>query len=95
MQLDPDGLNFQAEFRSLAASDLPEAVKIARAFGALTGRVIESARGQIELAHALGNREEKVKQQIKLETMEHARNIFRMCHRRITGANPWDEPEPR
>ncbi len=91
MQLDPAGLNFQAEFRALVASDLPEAEKIARAFGALTQRVIESARGQVELAHALGDREAKIKQQILLETMEHARSIYRLCHRQITGVSAWDE----
>jgi hypothetical protein len=95
VQLDPNGVNFHAEFRSLVASNLPETEKLVRAFAALTGRVVDSTRGQIELARALGDPEEKIKQQIKLETMEHARRIFRMCHRQITGREAWDERDSR
>lgn len=95
MQLDPTGHNFHAELRSLVAANLPETEKLARAFGALTERFVESARGQIELARALGDANEKVKQQIKLETMEHARSIYLLCHQQITGRPAWEERDCR
>lgn len=95
MRLDPSGANFHAEIRSLAAANLPDTEKLVRAFAALTERFVDSARGQVELAQALGDRDEKIKQQIKLETMEHARSIFQLCHRGITGRPAWDEPDAR
>jgi hypothetical protein len=95
MQLDANGFNFHAELRSLIAANLPETEKLARAFAAVTGRFVESTRGQIEVARVLGDRDEKIKQQIKLETMEHARSIFLMCHRQITGRPAWEEHDSR
>jgi hypothetical protein len=77
---------------AILASDLPESVKVARAFEAITGVVLAHAEREIELARAMGDTTEVVKQQIKRETMKAARQILQSCHRRVTGRRGWDEP---
>jgi hypothetical protein len=95
MSLDADRRNVPGELRALLTADLPEIEKLARAFAAVTQRVSDSARRDIDLALALGDRELKVKHQIRLETMETARKIFLGCFRQITGRRAWDESVDR
>lgn len=85
----PDAM---ARVEAILATDLPEATKLARAFEAITGTVLQHAEREIELARALGDTTEVVKQQIKRETMKAAREILQGCHRRVTGKRGWDEP---
>jgi hypothetical protein len=91
MQPSGDEANYVEELDAIFNSDLPDMEKMARAFGGLTAFIIDEAQGQIELAKAMHDGEETVKQQVKMETMKHARKIFQTCHRRITGRGAWDE----
>ena len=63
------GLSYKEELDTILDSDLPEMDKLAAAFGGLTGFVVEVAEKEIELAKAMGDRQETIKQQIKMETM--------------------------
>jgi hypothetical protein len=81
----------KANLDEIIASDLPDMEKLAEAFKGLTGFIIESAQRQIELAGAMGDRGEVTKQQVKMETMKHARKLFQQCHWRVTGRWAWDE----
>ncbi len=82
----------QARIEEILAADLPEATKVARAFEAITRIVLTHAEREIELARAMGDANEVVKQQIKRETMKAARGILQGCHQRVTGKRGWDEP---
>lgn len=73
------------------ASDATEMDKLAVAFGALTVFIMEDTKRQVQLARASGDDTEAVKQQIKLETMKHARRLFQTCFWHITGKRVWDE----
>lgn len=73
------------------ASDATEMDKLATAFGGLSVFIMEDTKRQVELARASGNDTEAVKQQIKLETMKHARRLFQTCFWHITGKRVWDE----
>jgi hypothetical protein len=92
MATERSGEDAGSIFAALLASDLPESVKIARAFEAITGLVLTHTEREIELARAMGDAGEVVKQQIKRETMKAARQILQACHRRVTGKRGWDEP---
>jgi hypothetical protein len=91
MEMNGDCLIYRDEFDIIIASDLPEMEKLAKAFGGLTGFVLETAERQVELARAMHDREEVVRQQVKMETMKHARRLFQTCHWRVTGRWAWDE----
>ena len=82
----------QARIEEILAADLPEATKVARAFEAITRIVLTHAEREIELARAMGDANEVIKQQIKRETMKAARGILQGCHQRVTGKRGWDEP---
>ena len=90
--LEPD---VAATLRALRASSRSETEKLSLAFHHLTGLLIRDAERQIELCAALGDDEGKVKQQIKMETMKTARQIFRTCHLQITGKEPPHDPDVR
>jgi len=81
-----------ARVAAILATDLPEATKLARAFEAITSVVLAHAEREIELARAMGDTTEVIKQQIKRETMKAAREILQGCHRRVMGKRGWDEP---
>jgi hypothetical protein len=79
------------EVDRILASDLPDLEKVAQAFDCITAFIVGYARAEIELARALQDDEQLLKIQIKKETMAHARSIFEMCYRRVTGRRPWHE----
>jgi hypothetical protein len=85
----------EREWASLAdeirSSRLSEAQKLARAFDWVTGRVIAHAEGEVETARALRDDEAAVRQQVKMETIRHARAIFGECYLLATGKKAWDE----
>lgn len=93
MEPNNEWCDYEEKFAAINASDATDAEKLAQAFGGLTGFVMEDARRQVELARASQDREETVKQQIKLETMKHARRLFRTCYWHITGKRAWDEED--
>ena len=90
MKLDANGPGYAAEVRAVLASDLPEVTKLARLYGEVTRLIQERAHHDVELAHALGDREGKIRHQIRLEMIKTAREIFRGLHRQVTGKEAWD-----
>jgi hypothetical protein len=95
MEPDDEGTNFYPDLRALLASDLSETEKLAQAFAAVTGKMVESARRDIELAAALGDGDLRVKHQIKMESMEAVRGAFQGCYRMVTGRRAWNEQNRR
>jgi hypothetical protein len=93
MELTGEWCNYKDRFEEIMASDASDAEKLAAAFGGLTHFIVEDSKRQVELARASQDREEAVKQQIKLETMKHARRLFRTCYRHVTGEQVWDEED--
>jgi hypothetical protein len=91
MELSGEWCNYKDRFEAIMASDATEMDKLAAAFGGLTVFIMEDAKRQVELARASRDDAEAVKQQIKLETMKHARRLFRTCVWHITGKQVWDE----
>jgi len=95
MSFDPDYAAFAGEMRRLRAADLPDADKVAQMFGLISRAFTDRAFHDVELAAALGDKEEKVRAQIRLETARSVRRIFRDCHRQVTGREAWDDSEQR
>jgi hypothetical protein len=93
MELSGEWCNYKNRFDAIIASDAGDLEKLAQAFGGLTGFIIEDSRRQVELARASQDADEAVKQQIKLETMKHARRLFDTCYWHITGKKVWGEEE--
>jgi hypothetical protein len=91
MQQSADEADYTEELNAILSSDSPEMEKLARAFGGLTAFIVQEAQNRIDLARAMHDGEETIKQQVKMETMKHARKIFQTCHRRVTGRWAWDE----
>ena len=89
------GLSYKEELDAIIGADLPEMDKLAAAFGGLTSFVVEVTEKEIELARALGDRQEVIKQQIKMETIKSARYMFRTIFWQVTGRWAWDEPIKR
>ncbi|HNT73558.1 MAG TPA: hypothetical protein PKH77_00925 [Anaerolineae bacterium] len=82
---------FLDAFDDVLASDQPDIDKLAWAFGRVTEDIIATARQEIEVATALHDTEAKIKVQIKMETIKHARHIFATHYQRITGRSVWNE----
>ena len=57
------GLSYREELDAILNSDLSGMDKLATAFGGLTGFMVEVAGHEIELARAMGDEQEKIKQQ--------------------------------
>ena len=79
------------EFKEILATDVSDVEKLARMFDWVTGRIVAHSQLEIDMARAMNDKDELVKQQIKLSTIRHARDIFNMCHQHLTGENAWDE----
>jgi len=79
------------ELDDIFDADTADIEKLKKAFRWITGRIVEEAQREIELARAMGDRETIVKQQIKMETMKSAWGIFQDCYLRATGRRAWDE----
>lgn len=92
MPAKPPADGGQATIEAILAADLPDATKLARAFEVITRVVLTHTEREIELARAMGDTQELIKQQIKRETMKAARGILQGCHTRVTGKRGWDEP---
>ena len=83
--------DFQDDFDAILASDKPDIDKLAWAFGRITDDIVGFAHHEIEMAAALHDQDAKIRVQIKMETIKHARHIFAMSYQRITGRSVWDE----
>jgi hypothetical protein len=82
---------FQDRLNAIAGSDLPDIEKLKQGFGWVTRRMVDQAGKDIELARAMHDREERIKLQIKMSTINAAREIFDTWYTRITGRRAWDE----
>ena len=75
----------QKEYEEIFDSDLSEADKIARAFHFIINSIETHTNNEIELLKAMNDRETLVKEQIKLSTVKHVRDIFNMAYLKATG----------
>lgn len=82
---------FQDRVNAIIASELPDIDKLKQGFGLVTGILIAEAEKEIELAGATKDRGERIKVQIKMSTMNTAREILDTWYTRITGRRAWDE----
>lgn len=90
-----EGQEFSDWIREIRRSEQPEIDKLKEYFGQITSRIVEYARQEIDLAGAMQDRDELVKQQIKMETIRTAREIFARGYQIATGRKAWDEQEQR
>lgn len=79
------------EYNAIIHSDRPELERVAAAFEWVTGQTVREGEREIELARATQDRERQVKEQIKVATIRHARQIFSESFLLVTGRRPWDE----
>ena len=90
-----DNQDFPGWIRQIQRSDGPEIDKLSEFFGRVTGQIVEDAEREIELARAMQDRDEIVKQQIKRETIKTARALFARGYQIATGRRAWDEQDNR
>lgn len=95
MELSGEWCDYREKFAEIRDTEAPDSEKLALAFGDLTRFIIKDTERQVELARASRDKDEAVKQQIKLETLKHARRLFETCYRQITGKQAWNEKEQR
>ena len=76
---------------AILGSALPDIDKLKEGFGLVTGQIIDRAQREVELAWAMHDDEGRVKVQVKMSTMETAREVFDTWYTRITGRRAWDE----
>jgi hypothetical protein len=72
-------------------SDRPDITKLVLSFDEIVGRIITESERDIEVSRALHDSEAVVKEQIKMETLKHARTILLECYQRVTGRRDWNE----
>ncbi len=67
--------------------------KMAAAFGEATNLFIANSEHEMALARAMGDEETAVKERIKGNVMQAARDIFAECYRLVSGerSEVWDE----
>jgi len=86
-----ESCGFQDRLDAIVGSSLPDIDKLKQGFGLVTERIIDHAQHEIELARAMHDDESRVKTQVKMSTMQTAREIFDTWYTRITGRRAWDE----
>lgn len=79
------------ELQRLIDVEAPDVERLALAFDHVCARYIAQGDKEIDLARAMGDREARVKAQIKIESLKHARRIFADCYLLVTGSRAWDE----
>ncbi len=79
------------DFLEIFEMDLSEAEKVSRSFDHITSFYIQHSEQEIELLRAIGDKENLIKEQIKMETMKHFRSIFNDCFKRSTGKKAWND----
>ena len=77
------------EFEEIFSSDLSEADKIAKGFHHIVSTIISHSQNEIELRKAMNDQETLIKEQIKLNTIQHVKGIFDMAYQRATGKRSW------
>jgi len=69
--------------------DFPEIEQFADVFGAVAGISLDDTQRQAEVARAIHDHEALVKEQIKMEALKAARQIFQVTYLHITGNGTW------
>jgi hypothetical protein len=83
-----------AELLRILDGDAPPIERLARAFGFVTGRAVDGARRDGELARAMQDPDSLLRSQIVMSTITTSREIFQTCYRRITGRDAWHDGAP-
>ena len=79
--------NLAVDIKRFSADEqLTEIEKLAAAFGYATESFIEQSGCDLGLARAMGDEETAVKEQIKSNVMQSAREIFEFCYLNVTGS---------
>jgi len=83
----------QMELSKIADMDLPEMEKLIRLFDWTTRRIVEYAQQEIELARAMHDEEQIVKQKIKMAAVKLVRGVFQDSYLRASGKRTrlWEE----
>lgn len=76
-------------------SDLADMEKLTRAFDHITQLVLANFEREAELAQAMGDAEGKIRAQMRMSTMPHARSIYHSCYLSITRRRPWTDHDER
>jgi hypothetical protein len=79
------------QVKEIVKSDRPEVAKLALSFDAITSQIVAHSEHEIEVLRALHDQEAVVKEQIKMETLKHARAILEECYQMVTGKRGWNE----
>ena len=79
------------KYLSIFESESSEIDQLAQSFDHITRLYIQRSEQEIELFRAMGEKERLIKEQIKMETIKHVRNIFHDCFKRSTGKEAWNE----
>jgi hypothetical protein len=75
-------------------NETTETIALAKRFDAITRQVANGFKSQLELARAEQNREEVIRNQIKLEVLKAARSMFSGSYRQVMKSPPqgnWSE----
>lgn len=73
------------DYLKIIGSEIPEVERVAKAFTLVTDMHIREADKEIELARAMGDQENLVKEQIKQKVIEFVQDIFNDAYWRLTG----------
>ena len=81
-----------ARLEEIMAQEITDIEKLSQGYDWITRRIIEIAEREIELARAMHDQDNVVKQQIKMSTVKMARGIFEGCYIQATGkhAKLWE-----
>ena len=79
------------DFNQIFDQPVSELEKLRQGFGWVIDMYLKESLLDQEALLALGDRERLVKEQIKISTLRHAREIFGDCYYRATGRKAWDD----
>ena len=77
--------NIMDEYKAIMASDIPEVDKVRDAFKLVTDMIIAQGELEIEALRAMNDRENLIKEQIKVSTVRSVTGIFAEAYRLATG----------
>lgn len=81
MQAERDDIAWAELLERIRHGERSEVERLALAFEWITGRQLAQGRLELERLRAIPDEPERLKEQIKLSTIEHCREIFRQCRR--------------
>ena len=79
------------DFNQIFDQPISELEKVRQGFDWVIDMYLKESLLDQEALLALGDRERLVKEQIKISTLRHARQIFGDCYTRATGRKAWDD----